>query len=788
MPQPSSILTVVLLLAATPKAAWPAAVATQQEPAPSPAPAESGPASPAASAPPASEGPTPPAPSEPPSEPGDIRVKAESYAQVEKGHMEARGTVELHLGDIRILADQADVYEIPQPDGTVRRRVVALGNVVFIRGEERLAGERAEMDDTGHGFFENALGYVEPGVFIEARRVERVDADTYKVQDARFTSCSQPNPRWKFSARSARIEVNDKIVASSALLRIKGVPAFYLPWFYYPIRQDGRSTGFLMPSFGYSARRGFNLNTGFFWAMGRSVDQTFYADYWSDLGQGLGHELRYQLVAPSRGRYRSYVFFLDPEGTRDYDLDWNAMQVLPGRTRANLVVRKTSNLLFRQRFSENFAVATSRSERISGGLDRDLGFATLNAYVDATSTYYGSDFSNVSERLPGISLRRYPRQIGAGGIVFGLLASADRIRYGNQERVDEWSRYDVFPTLSRPFSLSFLEFNPSVGYRFTRYGATIATNTIEDADDGTVRDVAMINGPAQNRSFLEAALEMRGPTFARVFDTPGAPYSSRFKHTIGPEISWQYRTRVEDANEIPKFSGEDYLYGTNQVQYSLVQRFYAKRPGPTGKAVPWSFFEWRLGQTYYVQISEGQNAYDPNYSSSAYGPGSQPEHLSPLQSRMRLRPRQDVSLDYNLEYDVNFEQLRRMALSGNVSASRLALRGSWTRAVRLSVDADARTVTSHTLRGEAVLDLLPRRLSLEGSVDYDLKQDLLYHLRAQARYAVQCCAVSVEHVRYNWNSAVDTSWRFNVELAGMSAIGSFMGAGPGGQSGLGAYR
>ncbi len=38
--------------------------------------------------------------------------------------------------------------------------------------------------------------------------------------------------------------------------------------------------------------------------------------------------------------------------------------------------------------------------------------------------------------------------------------------------MDHWARFDVAPTVSRPFSLSFLDFNPSVGYRYTRYGAT----------------------------------------------------------------------------------------------------------------------------------------------------------------------------------------------------------------------------------------------------------------------------------------------------------------------------
>jgi LPS-assembly protein len=503
---------------------------------------------------------------------GELKVRAESYEQAEKGHFEARGLVDLCLGPMRMQADKADVYEEEQPDGTVRRRLVAEGNVVFIRGEERLAGDRMEMDESGRGFFENAVGFVEPGVFVEGRRVERVDSDTYRVEGGHFTSCSQPNPRWGFTSSSARIEVDDKVVAKNALFKVKGVPVFYVPYIYYPIRKDGRSTGFLFPHFGYSSYRGFNVGGGFFWAMGRSWDQTFYGDYYSKLGYGFGHELRYAAATPSRGSFRTYLFDVTQPGTGgtvdesklDYDIDWNALQMLPGKVRATVLVRKYSNLSFQQRFQDNFNYASSRTERWSASVEKDLKLAVLSAYADTTSTYFGTDYTRVNGRAPGVSLRRFPRQVGFGGIVFGLEATADRIRYGDGESVDSWARYDFAPTVSRPFSLSFLELNPSVGYRYTRYGSSYATD--ENEENGII-------GPPLNRSFFETQVEMRGPTFSRVFDTPGFGYSERFKHTIGPEVSWTYRTRVEDYNSIPKFDGNDYFLGTNQIAYSLVQRF-----------------------------------------------------------------------------------------------------------------------------------------------------------------------------------------------------------------------
>ncbi len=708
--------------------------------------------------------------------PDEIKVRAESY-EYEPGLTKARGTVEIRLTGMRVLADKADVYEEKQPDGKLKHRFVAEGNVVFVRGEERLSGDRLEMDDDGHGFFYDAVGYVEPGVFVEARKVERVDSDTYRVEGGTFTSCAQPNPRWNFSASRATIDVDDKITARNALFKVKGVPAFYAPYIYYPIRKDGRSTGLLIPHVGYSSIRGVNVGTGFFWAMGRSADQTFYADSYSKLGYGFGHELRYLGTSPSRTRMRTYVFDVTGTDTLDYDLDWNALQMLPGKVRATLNVRKYSDLLFQQQFQESFTQATNRNERWGGALERDFGFAVVSAYADTANTFFGGDYKHVSAHLPFLSLRRFPRSVGWGGVLFGLDGSAGRIRYGNQDREDTWSRYDFAPTVSRPLRISFLELNPSLGYRYTRYGASM------DPDQENA-----IVGPPIDRSFFETSISMVGPTFARVFDTPGFGYSDRFKHTIGPEVTWTYRTRVEDFNLIPKFDGQDYFPGTDEINYALVQRFFAKRRDGATKPMPFEFFSWRLMQTYYVQISEGQKNYDPNYSSSAFGPGFVPAHLGPIASRMRLKPTRDYALDYSLEYDVNFKQLRRMGLSGNVTRPGFALQGSWSRSLRVSENPEERVVGGETLRGSAALDLLPKRLSLQGSADYDLLNNTLWQMRGQLRYSVQCCGFTVEHIRYNWNNRIEQQWRFTLELANVGSIGSFMGADPmGGSQRFGGY-
>ena len=711
--------------------------------------------------------------------PDEVRMRADTQEQVDRSHWRGRGFVDLRAGGMRIQADRLDFYQTAQPDGTVSRRIVAESNVVFMRGEERLTGTRAEFDvDTGRGVFEDAVGFVEPGVFVEARRIERIDDKTYRVQGGKFSSCSQPNPRWKFQASSATIHLDDKITATNVLFKVKSVPAFYVPFIYYPIREDQRSTGILFPHFGYSDLRGFNVGSGFFWAMGRSLDQTLYADYYSKFGYGLGHEFRFVGASPSRGVFRTYAFKPQEGGPWDWDLDYNAFVMLPGKLQTSLQVRQYSDIFFQQQFQDSFKEATTRTRRSSLSLQRSFGALALQALADDVDTFFG-DVARVNRHLPSVSLRRFPKRIGRTGIVFGFEARADNVEFGVEDELQRFYRLDLGPELSRPLSTSFLQVTPRAAVRYTRYSASIL-----DPSSGEL----LLEGPPLDRSFFEGSVDMRGPTFARVFNRPEGSHPDKIKHVIGPEVYWTYRTRVEDFDLIPKFDGYDYYLGTNQITYSLVQRFLARRRGPGGRPVAYEFLSWRVGQTYYVQIREGQNNFDPNYSSSAYGPAG-PEHFSPLLSRLRFRPTPQAALDFNLEYDVNFKQLRNLGLFGTWGGGRASLQAGWSKVLPLTTQPGPIAPLSNNLRAGLSYQLLPGRLTLDGSADYDLLGKRFLTSRARLRWDVQCCGFVVEAYQFNYNLRTERQFRFALELANVGSIGNFLGPDAAARGlGLGSYR
>jgi LPS-assembly protein len=349
---------------------------------------------------------------------------------------------------------------------------------------------------------------MQPGVFIEATRIERVAADTYRIEGGRFTSCSQPTPRWSFSASSATLQVNDHISAHNVVFKVKTVPAFYIPYFMYPIQEDQRSTGFLLPHVGYSSTRGYNFGGGFFWAMGRSFDQTFYADTYSRYGNGLGHELRYAMKSPSHGNFHSY-FINVKGGGWEHDLNWNAVQMLPGKARATVYVQESSTFNFQQQFQDNLDRALTRTRRWSGSLQRPIFGMNLQLLADKMDTVF--ETTQTFDRrghLPSLTLSQSPKKLGRkSGFIYTWEAAAERIVQGNQSRVDNYTRFDVHPRISRPVSLSFLQVNPDAQFRYTYY-------------DKSLGERDRVIGPPLERTYFESSLDMRGPTFSRVFNTP----------------------------------------------------------------------------------------------------------------------------------------------------------------------------------------------------------------------------------------------------------------------------
>jgi lipopolysaccharide assembly outer membrane protein LptD (OstA) len=710
---------------------------------------------------------------------GEMHVRAEVQERVAKGHYRFSGFVDLIMGDLRVQADTVDLFE-EEVNGKVHRRVEATGEVVFFQGEQRLSGTSATLDlDTGKGRLLKARGFLEPGVFVEADEMDRLSAKVYRIKGGKFSSCYQPHPRWSFTAENAKVTLGSHILATLVDFHVMDVPTpIFLPVFYYPIHEDQRSTGLLFPQFSTGSLKGFGVSTGFFWAMARSYDQTLTLEHYEKLGTGFGHEFRYQLASPSSGTFRSYALqHNDGTGNWDYNFQWDATQVLPDKFTARLSVHQNSDTTFQQQIQTNIDLALSRTENSTLSLSRSFGFGNLLLQASRNRTFFsnpgGTPTDTEIDHLPSARLTRSPLRIARTGLLLDYDLSADQLgRSDNSAPTNRYSRYDAGASIQRPLVASFLSVTPRFHVRYREWGEQID-------------DTGKIVPQSIDQTYEEGSLDVRGPKFSRVFLNEGGFYSEKIKHEIGPEALFTYRSAIDNFDRIPKLDGQDWspAAGSFQIDYSLVQSFKAKRPGPTGKLQSYEFLSWVLHQSYYSDVLASR--YDPNYQSSAFDPLAPTltptptpvvRHNSPISSNVRFKPVQQVNVGSTLEYDIYAHALSRMNLNSRFAFDRVTLDGAWNRSTTFDA-AGTPTVVTDSLRGGANLKLIPDKVSAAGSAAMDLRADApvkLLNAQASLRYDVQCCGFIVDYNYFKYSDTLKESrFSFRIQLANIGSMTNF---------------
>ncbi len=215
---------------------------------------------------------------------------------VSSTHYRWTGQAEFEYGGVMFFADNIELH-------TDTHLLTATGNVVLSNAEGRISAERIEFNTQSRtGTFYQASGIIslgpnadrvqfgnqDPDVYFYGEVVSKIGEKKYRITRGGFTTCVQPTPRWELTAGTLTLNLQDYALLKNTVLRVKGVPVFYVPMAYYPMDENQRNTGFLLPSYGTSTLRGQAISNAFFWAINRSHDATLFHDWFTRTGQGYG--------------------------------------------------------------------------------------------------------------------------------------------------------------------------------------------------------------------------------------------------------------------------------------------------------------------------------------------------------------------------------------------------------------------------------------------------------------------------------------------------------------------
>jgi len=206
------------------------------------------------------------------------------------GTLVAEGDVVVRGEGVTVRADHLE-YD-PGSD-----TVMLTGNVVMKEdGGGAFTGDALLLDlsDLTGGLSRGEIIIVPNGFRVLGEDINRTGPEEYSIRKGVFTSCPGECPDWSFTASKIQVRKEGYLKARHAAFRLFGVPVFYTPYLYYPVKTK-RQTGLLFPEFGFSDETGLESTWPLFITLGSHADATLSPRTFSRDSSGLGLESRYKL-------------------------------------------------------------------------------------------------------------------------------------------------------------------------------------------------------------------------------------------------------------------------------------------------------------------------------------------------------------------------------------------------------------------------------------------------------------------------------------------------------------
>ena len=753
----------------------------------------------------------------------DVRADRQTVT----GPKEARvsiyeGNVDARVGAFRLQADKVTVYE-------AQNRVVAEGNVVFDQEPgQRITGTRADWNyRTKLGYFVDSTGFTNQTqdgtiIYFTADRVERVSLDTMVVTNAEITACGDDNvPKWSFRAARAEIKRNDRVRIRQPSFRVKGVPVIWLPFASVSIKRQDRASGFLTPTFSGSGNKGFRISNGYYLTLGRSADVTVRNDIYTRRGVGFGLDLR------TRANSRSYFnlgfyavkdrIFGPSESAENPDQGGSSFYMdgvhyFPNGFLAAADVNITSNLAYRQVFSDQIQQAISPEERSQVYVNKNFGDYSFNFLARTQVTTLENSRIRIRQ-LPSISLEkrasaltyleRLPVYFSIEGSIEGMSRKEtpdDFVLFRQQaggEAIISPSivqRLDVYPRFTLPLSFSGWSITATAGLRATYYSNSVDPLTRLVSS----RDVV--------RGYGELELDVRPPALARNFRRGGRFF---FRHVIEPYFIYRRIKGITNFERIIRFDLTDAIADTNEIEYGMTNRFFTRRSteNVSGAAERTGGVRAPLSSQPFEALSitvRGKYFFDPYFGGalepgrrnqfypintfSGFSYGGVPRRWSPVTVEARYRPIRTLIADARTDLDVQGGGLRNLSVTFGLDRPLLKIFQTfyYTRSINLVPSlaqfADARGLEPGTLRGSQwspsiFMGNRERGLFGGASLFFDFqdrpnKGSSLVSSTFTLGYTFDCCAVVLQNYTFNVGLRQENRVVFSFRLNGIGAFGT----------------
>ncbi len=753
-----------------------------------------------------------------------VPVTVEADQQQKNGDLfTLQGHVVIHYKDYVLQADRM-TYRSDSGDATADGHVTLNGgrdneHLTASHGTLNLNDETGKLYDVvgtvGVSSAGHRVMYTSVNPFtIKGALVVKLGPDHYQVYNGSMTSCRIPHPKWLLSAGKLEMS-NGKATARNSVFRLHGVPILYLPYVTHPVSTESRQSGLLIPIFGntdFEGVTGIVIGEQYYWAINRSTDLTVGLEYYSSRGWAQSAAFHYKGRGLDFATAR-YSALQD----RGINLPVNGVEtnvkqggedfLFSGRhdytdhTRMAADVEYLSSYIYRQAFTENFNQAVSSNVQSTAYLTHEnngmVSAADFERFESFESTTVGDEIRIL--HVPNFQFNALEHPLGHKGLLWSFDASADGLKRSepNFNTNGILLRVDLHPRLAYRLNLHGWFFNPSIGLRNTFYGHSQQTQL------NPVFLVPVENTARIDRHDIEGTFEVRAPVLERTFKAPALEklLHRDLRHAIEPSFTYRYVGGIDNFNNILRFDATDIVSDTNEAEYGLTQRLFARAtqlhpcsknetpatPGEVncgGQTKEW--ISWTVAQKYFFNSDFGgaattgrRQVLSTTLDLTGVAFLTVPRNISPVISRVRVRTTEKTDLEWDLDYDPKagriassnvYVDLHQGNYFAGLSHARLDAPGEFTVNGQTSQISNFNQI--RLLLGYGTPS--KRGMSIAGNAGYDLNLSRLQYSALQSAYNWDCCGFSFEYRKFQLGPSVPSSseYRFSFTLAGVGTAGN----------------
>ena len=473
----------------------------------------------------------------------------------------------------------------------------AIGNAVYVDGQITLSAEKIKANLKTDESFLYQTEYQLHGQSGRGNAdvIHNNGQGLYELNSSTYTACPPEDSTWSIDSTTLYIDNDEEIgSAYNAILKIKGIPVFYIPYVNFPLT-DKRKSGLLSPKYENSDVNGTTIGVPLYLNLTANQDMTLTPTYIQNRGLLLKNEYRYLFDIGSGTLATEYLNNdnLNEEEDSRYLIFFNHGVSFAENWNLTTEYTKVSDEDY---FND---ITTDYGTQSDGQL---LHTAELTYTAENwNSSLEVRDFQILDEDedsyivLPKLSFNTY-QPLGWKSLQFDLYSEVTKFSHSDDD-VYTGTRAHTEAKLSLPLYYDSVFFNTELKYMLSLYQQDLGTT--DDYD------------------YLDESVERYIPSFKMHsginLERELALFGKNYRQTLVPQIQYLYVPYKDQSNiglydtaalqndyyglfRDNRYSGYDRIADANQITFGLSSSFLNSK----GK----ERLRFAIGQNYYFTQSE----------------------------------------------------------------------------------------------------------------------------------------------------------------------------------------